>query len=264
MIKKILTVGMLLLISDVVKAQSNKLYLMIDYVNIVDNNVDEAKYYYQNNWEAFRKAAQEAGYIHSYRLLVTQGQGEFDIVLITAFANQEDLNNVESNFEKIIGSIRPGGPIFLNNKKPNDFRKNEYSIRTQTASVNLENVEREIEQILKQTELFSLSYMNADFESLANSYTADAKILPPGAGIIEGREAIKKRWILPDGVRILLHKVTPSEITVQGNWAYDLGYYEGKTRKKNGEEVAWKGKYLIVWKKETGTWKMYADAWNGV
>ncbi|WP_350099289.1 nuclear transport factor 2 family protein [Fulvivirga sp.] len=123
---------------------------------------------------------------------------------------------------------------------------------------------QEIESILKNIKKFSSSYMNADYEAIARAYTPDAKILPPGADIIVGYAAIKKRWTLPEGIKILLHKVNPTEITIVNNIAYDLGYYNGKTQRKDGSVVEWKGKYLIVWKKVEGEWKIYADAWNDI
>lgn len=128
----------------------------------------------------------------------------------------------------------------------------------------LEGNEKDINTILDNISNFSQYYISADYEGLADSYAIDGKILPPGADIIEGKEAIKKRWMLPDGVRILHHKITPTEIKVIGDYAYDVGYYEGKTLRKDQSEVSWKGKYLIVWIKEEGDWKIYADAWNRV
>ena len=124
--------------------------------------------------------------------------------------------------------------------------------------------QEDIDQILANITSFSNAYMNLDYETIANSYTEDGVILPPGADIITGREAIKKRWTLPEGVKIPLHKITPTEITVIGDIAHDIGYYEGRTLKKDGTEVSWKGKYLIIWKKINGDWKIYADAWNRV
>lgn len=124
--------------------------------------------------------------------------------------------------------------------------------------------QEEIQKILNNIKNFSDYYMNADYDSLANAYTSDAKILPPGTDIIENRAAIKQQWILPEGVRILHHKITPSEIKIIGEYAYDVGYYEGKTLRANQTETSWKGKYIIIWKKEDGDWKIYLDAWNRV
>lgn len=122
----------------------------------------------------------------------------------------------------------------------------------------------EINSILTSIEKFSEYYMNEDYKSLANAYASDAKILPPGADIIEGRAAIKKRWVLPEGVSVPHHKITPTEIKIIGDYAYDMGYYEGITRRADQSEVSWKGKYLIIWEKEEGEWKIYMDAWNRI
>ncbi|MBK6265235.1 DUF4440 domain-containing protein [Marivirga sp. S37H4] len=120
----------------------------------------------------------------------------------------------------------------------------------------------EIEAILLKSKAFSQFYVAGDFESLANSYTVDGKIMPPGTDIIEGREAIKQRWLLPENVKILHHKAVPVEIVIMDDTAYDAGYYEGTTQKADGSTVSWSGKYLIIWKKEAGEWKMYYDIWN--
>ena len=61
-----------------------------------------------------------------------------------------------------------------------------------------EGPEADIQQILKNTQAFSAAYVAGDFEPLANRYTEEGKILPPGADIIRGREAIQQRWQLPD------------------------------------------------------------------
>ncbi len=122
----------------------------------------------------------------------------------------------------------------------------------------------EITQILKNIESFSKHYMDGDIDALANAYSLNGKILPAGTTIIEGREAIKKKWVLPENVKILNHKVSPKEITITGEHAYDIGYYEGSTLQKDGKTVTWKGKYVIVWKKEDNDWKIYIDMWNRV
>ena len=124
--------------------------------------------------------------------------------------------------------------------------------------------QEEIDQILVNIDSFSSYYMQGNIAALTECYTADGKILPPNANIIEGHEAIERRWTLPEGVKILWHHVTPTEIVVVDETAYDVGYYEGKTQRPDGSEVAWRGKYVIVWKKVDGEWKIYLDIWNRV
>ncbi len=120
----------------------------------------------------------------------------------------------------------------------------------------------EKEIILKNIDTFSKAYIDADFEVIANSYSLDAKIFPNNSDIINGREAIKEKWIIKDGSKILKHKVTPLEIKLLGNYAYDFGYYEGEVESKKGKKSTFKGKYVIIWKKIDEKWEMYLDIWN--
>ena len=129
---------------------------------------------------------------------------------------------------------------------------------------NYQGKKKDIDRILKNTESFSQYYMKGEYKKMADSYTVDGKIFPTNSNIIEGKIAIEKKWILPEGIKILHHKVSPKEINVIKKYAYDYGIYEGKTLKSNGEIVSWKGKYVIVWKKEKGDWKIYLDIWNRI
>jgi ketosteroid isomerase-like protein len=129
---------------------------------------------------------------------------------------------------------------------------------------SFENNEIEKEKILANTKKFSQAYMNEDYDAIANAYTLDGKIFPNNTKIIEGREAIKKRWIITNGAKILHHQLDPEEIKFLGDYAYDYGYYNGKTQNKDKTISEWKGKYVVIWKKVGEDWKMYLDIWNRV
>ncbi|MEO0895519.1 MAG: DUF4440 domain-containing protein [Bacteroidota bacterium] len=124
--------------------------------------------------------------------------------------------------------------------------------------------QKDIDQILANIKAFSKAYMNSDTEALVNSYTEDGKIFPGNRMIMGGRKDLTAYWTVPAGVKILHHKITPEEITIVKKFAYDYGYYEGKTRGKDGKESSWKGKYVIVWRKVGKEWKIYLDIWNRV
>ena len=123
---------------------------------------------------------------------------------------------------------------------------------------------KEIEAILKNVEKFSAMVMSANHVGVANAYTQDGKIFPDNRDIISGRDDISMYWKMPDDRRIIYHKVTPVEIKINGNEAYDYGYYEGTTQTADGKETSWKGKYVIIWRKEKGDWKIYLDIWNRI
>ena len=123
---------------------------------------------------------------------------------------------------------------------------------------------KQIARILENIEAFSQHVMNSDYDQIAACYTVDGKIFPANRDIISGTEPVRAYWVLPEGMRIVHHKITPSEIKIIGKEAYDYGYYEGTTRRANGEEVSWKGKYVIVWKRVGKDWKIYLDIWNSL
>jgi len=111
---------------------------------------------------------------------------------------------------------------------------------------------------------FSQFYINGEIDKLTNSYTTDGKIFPNGTNIIAGHEAIRRKWTLPVGVKILRHQVTPEEIRIVDEYAYDYGYYAGATLGRDSSESTWQGKYVIVWKRVEDDWKIYLDIWNNV
>ena len=120
----------------------------------------------------------------------------------------------------------------------------------------------EAEAIKAATKRFSSHVIAARYDSIAACYTEDARIFVGGQNIIEGREAIRGSWVVPDSLPTVHHVILPEEILVRGNEAIDHGYYEGRTRYPDGTEKPWRGKYVVIWRKVGGRWLMYLDIWN--
>ena len=110
---------------------------------------------------------------------------------------------------------------------------------------------------------FSQAYMEGDVDAMMALYTDDAVVFPGNAEYIQGQEAVRRYWTLPEGRRITHHKITPVAVDLSGNMASDFGHYE--VSGVNGDQ-AWGpsyGKYLIVWKRgDDGRWRMHLDMWN--
>lgn len=120
------------------------------------------------------------------------------------------------------------------------------------------------EQIREQIKEFSKNLMDGKLEDVVAAYTHDAKIMPPRTKILEGKE-LAEYWnpVTPGTWKTTYHKIIPEEIKIWRDEAYDYGYYEGSS--SDGESTSdWKGKYVIVWRKEGGIWKIYLDIWNRV
>ncbi len=122
----------------------------------------------------------------------------------------------------------------------------------------------ELNKILNNISTFSKAIIASDYQSIASAYTVDGKLFPNNREIISGYDDIIDYWTLPEGVQIVHHKVSPEEIKILGEEAYDYGYYEGKTQRADGTEISWRGKYVIVWKRINDEWKMYLDIWNRI
>ena len=96
----------------------------VDFVKVLNDNDQEAVYYYENNWKQHRIKALDRGYISSYKLLVkTSDDGNTDILLITGYASETEYNAREENFAIVMNSPERDGPVLLNEKSPGEFRQ---------------------------------------------------------------------------------------------------------------------------------------------
>lgn len=108
--------------------------------------------------------------------------------------------------------------------------------------------------------LFSSSVVrNREFDALDNIYTADARVLPPGADLIEGLPNIRLFWqqaIVGLGVREA--KLTTVDAEPVGDSIIEIG--RGDLTLDKGQILS--VKYVVHWKEEFGTWKWHIDIWN--
>jgi uncharacterized protein (TIGR02246 family) len=109
---------------------------------------------------------------------------------------------------------------------------------------------------------FSAAYVRGDAEAMTDLYTPDAVLFPERSAAITGREAIRRYWTLPPGRRITRHILTPTQIIVDGRHAYDHGTYEITGERDGKSTGTFSGKYVVVWRREGGTWRMHLDMWN--
>ena len=99
----------------------------IDLVQIINNNKEEAIFYYKNNWKVLREMALEKGYIDSFELfeMTADKDDPFEIILITTYKNEWQYEKREEHFTEIMKL--KGGLKLLNDKKPNEFRNTVFS-----------------------------------------------------------------------------------------------------------------------------------------
>ena len=120
----------------------------------------------------------------------------------------------------------------------------------ETKGANLSILEKEIELRLREYE----NYLKlGDSMALGNMYTEDAEVMPN----LVGRENITKVF----SKMIQNNTIGTFETTnLWGNDALLVEEGKGVWSQKNGGPES-RGRYLLVWKKDDGEWKILRDTW---
>lgn len=98
-----------------------------------------------------------------------------------------------------------------------------------------------------------------DATALADLYTPNAMVFPANTDIVKGKEAIKNLFqgLISSGVKGIT--LTTVEVDRFGDTANEVGKYILKDG--NGKEVD-NGKYVVIWKRVRGQWKLHRDIFN--
>lgn len=112
----------------------------------------------------------------------------------------------------------------------------------------------------KANAAFAAAFAKGDAAALASMYSSDAQAFPPNSDVLGTREAIRKLWqgAMDGGVKSVSLQTT--EVEAHGaDVAHEVGTYAMMAA---GGTVVDRGKYLVIWKREKGTWKLHRDIWN--
>jgi uncharacterized protein (TIGR02246 family) len=103
-------------------------------------------------------------------------------------------------------------------------------------------------------------FNKGDFAGVASLYTEDATAFPPGSGIVKGRAAIGAMW-KNMAEKVADPQLVTSDVKPLGpSAAREIGTFSLRTKGPTPQEVT--GKYVVVWEKVGGDWKLAADIWN--
>jgi ketosteroid isomerase-like protein len=123
---------------------------------------------------------------------------------------------------------------------------------------NVETTQTEISTLEKEIELRLREYenhlRNGDSIALGDMYMENAEIIPSTAG----RDNIIKAF-----GSMIRDSITGSSFKTTHLWGNDQLLVEdgtGTWYRTNGETVG-SGRYLLVWKKDEGKWKILRDTW---
>ena len=106
---------------------------------------------------------------------------------------------------------------------------------------------------------FGAAWGKKDAVALTALYTANATMLPPGVPRVTGSEAILEFWKAAMAGAPPAAKLTSTEVEAHGDTAHEVGTYQMFAADGKVIET---GKFIVVWKREGGQWKLHRDIWN--
>ena len=113
--------------------------------------------------------------------------------------------------------------------------------------------------IKEKSDKFTQAHITRDTAYLNNIFTKDANVYSPNSDIITGRDAIAA--VNNEWVNYGIKEFTEETTSFYGNEDYLID--EGTFYLRYGEDnIIDKGKYINIWKKENGEWKMCSSIWN--
>lgn len=106
---------------------------------------------------------------------------------------------------------------------------------------------------------FGSAFKRGDAAAMADLYTSGAQLLPANSDFIRGTAAIRTFWQSVIDMGLKDASLETIEVEDHGDTAIEVGRYRLLAA---GGAVADQGKYMVVWKKDNGTWKLHRDIWT--
>ena len=106
---------------------------------------------------------------------------------------------------------------------------------------------------------FVAAFARGDGAGVAALYSVQGQVLQPNGNIVSGRSRIQTFWqgAIDSGLKQI--KLETVEVAGMGGTVAEVGRYS--ILGGNGQ-VLDSGKYVVIWKREKGKWRLYRDIWN--
>lgn len=115
------------------------------------------------------------------------------------------------------------------------------------------------EAIIAANKQFEAAHLKGDAAAIAAQYTENAQLLWEDREIIQGRAAIEAEWRKDMDGPGRKATLTLLEVEQHGDWAFETSKF--LVTAPSGM-VIYDGKYICIWKRENGQWKIHRDIGN--
>jgi uncharacterized protein (TIGR02246 family) len=113
------------------------------------------------------------------------------------------------------------------------------------------------------TESWMKSFNSGNAGAAAALYADDALLMPPNApsarGVVAIKEALAREIAGAKKNGVTLASGTVDEVNVAGDMAWHTGTYVVKDKAGKAVDA---GKFIEVWEKKNGKWRIVRDMWN--
>ena len=106
---------------------------------------------------------------------------------------------------------------------------------------------------------FVSAFKRGDATAMANLYTSGAQLLPANSDFVRGTAAIRTFWQSVIDMGLKSASLETLEVEGHGDTAIEVGRYRLLAA---GDAIADQGKYIVVWKNDSGTWRLHRDIWT--
>lgn len=105
---------------------------------------------------------------------------------------------------------------------------------------------------------FIAAFLRGDARAVADLYTEDARVIAPATAPASGRAAIEVFWrgMIEKGFQDL------TLVTEHVEAAGDLAFEDGTVSLVAADGTIGESRYVVVWKRMGGRWKLHRDIWN--
>ena len=125
------------------------------------------------------------------------------------------------------------------------------------------DVRADVEAIIDLDKKWVTAIATKDVDWIADLYAPAGRLMPPGAPASQGRAAIADAWTAMVETPGFSLTFEPAEVHVAGtgDLAYDLGTWKSASGPADARAED-HGKYVVVWAKMQGRWRVVADIFN--
>ena len=120
-------------------------------------------------------------------------------------------------------------------------------------------------EIGKVNRMFEDAVRAQDPDRIASLYTATAMAFPPDGPIVRGPDGIRQLWasVIKD-MGLTEAALKTIDLEVHDDMACEVGQATLRLQPAGGQRASVDVKYIVVWQRVGGQWRLHRDIWNAL